>query len=266
MFPAAALRLVNVNDFPDGTGFRSIVLSDAYQVTGNGVTLTSGMRVDIPSTISASVGITLGGGGGLTKSGAGTLALSGANTYSGVTSVTAGTLSASNNSALGAAGGGNETRVLGGATLDLATTGLTVAESIFFSGNGGGLGAVTASAGQALLIGPLVLTGPASMSGVTAGTGGLSFSGPVSDGGGGHQLTLYSGVSALAASVAAITGGVQLPAALFTGARLGLTGSVGPLTSTGGTIDPAEGASAYWRRAIWHSDPSARPEPRSASH
>src|SRR5262245_65458415 len=57
-----------------------------------GVTLTSMGLIDTNGN-SVSIAGVIGGGGGLTKSGSGTLTLSGLNTYTGVTTVSAGTLS-----------------------------------------------------------------------------------------------------------------------------------------------------------------------------
>ncbi|MBW4656998.1 MAG: autotransporter-associated beta strand repeat-containing protein [Kaiparowitsia implicata GSE-PSE-MK54-09C] len=86
-----------------------------------------------------------GGGGGLLgveKVGTGTFTLSGTNTYTGLTTVSAGTLTVSNATGLGAISGG--TTVAAGATLAL-TGGITVgAEALTLSGTGvAGTGALT---------------------------------------------------------------------------------------------------------------------------
>lgn len=70
---------------------------------------------------------------GLAKTGEGNLTLSGANTYSGETNVNAGTLTISNNSALGTTASG--TTVADGATLAL-TGGVTTSEEITLNGTG----------------------------------------------------------------------------------------------------------------------------------
>jgi hypothetical protein len=45
VFPAAAAQLANVNDFPDGTAFRSIDVSVHYQLSGNRIALAAGLGV-----------------------------------------------------------------------------------------------------------------------------------------------------------------------------------------------------------------------------
>ena len=95
-------------------------------------------------------------GGGFTKTGPGTLQLKGTNTYTGVTTVSAGTLKLNFNTpdALGAVGTGNHTVVADGATLDFNGCYVQVVNSTFFgrdedlivSGSGvGGLGALVNS-------------------------------------------------------------------------------------------------------------------------
>ena len=67
-------------------------------------------------------------GGGLTKAGVGVLSLSGNNTYTGATSVTAGTLNLQHNNALGTTAGA--TSVTTGAKLQLQGIGLNIAENL----------------------------------------------------------------------------------------------------------------------------------------
>src|SRR5260370_3111406 len=80
-----------------------------------GVTLTSTGLIDTNNN-SVSIAGVIGGSGGLTKSGTGTLTLSGLNTYTGVTTISAGTL------ALGAAGGAPNTPPLPPAARTAAST------------------------------------------------------------------------------------------------------------------------------------------------
>lgn len=117
-------RTETVNDYADGTSFRSLELaSNNFALTGNGLTLTHHIAVDsgvTNSTISAgmvlsgaisvsvvdtslSVSGVLSGTGSLVKSGSGTLTLTGTNTYSGGTQLSAGTL-AFDNGSLGTSG------------------------------------------------------------------------------------------------------------------------------------------------------------------
>ena len=98
-----------------------IGLTGANTSTGN-ITLTGAANDTVRMGAAAGSQLTLGGvisetGGAkiLAKTGDGTLVLSGANTYTGLTNVTAGTLVAANNSALGTTAGA--TSVQAGATL-----------------------------------------------------------------------------------------------------------------------------------------------------
>ena len=69
----------------------------------------------------------------LTKAGAGTLTLSGTNTYTGLTTINAGTLKATVNDALGTNAAG--TVIASGATLDLANVTYSTTEAITNSGD-----------------------------------------------------------------------------------------------------------------------------------
>jgi filamentous hemagglutinin family protein len=128
----------------------------------------------------------------LTKQGTGTFTLSGANAYTGVTTVSAGTLAAANNTALGTVAGA--TTVASGATLAISGSGLTIAEpitSLIGTGVGGGgalrnlannntwTGTVTLGAGGARInsdAGTLTLSGAGNITGagqsLTAGGAG----------------------------------------------------------------------------------------------
>ncbi len=86
--------------------------TDGYRVTGDAVDLAGGastIRVGdgtaLGATMTATIDATLSGAGMLVKDDLGTLVLSGANTYSGGTSVHAGTLQVSGDGNLGAAAG-----------------------------------------------------------------------------------------------------------------------------------------------------------------
>ncbi|MGA1530709.1 MAG: LamG-like jellyroll fold domain-containing protein [Kiritimatiellia bacterium] len=111
----------------------------AIEVTsGRTLTFNSGLTEDPEST-----------GGGLTKTGAGTLVLNGTNTYSGDTSVEAGTLT------LARAGMGDtsEVSISSGATLNLTFAGSDVVESLVLDGVSQAFGTYDASNSGGLITG-----------------------------------------------------------------------------------------------------------------
>ena len=126
----------------------------------------------------------LSGLGMLSKLGLGTVRLNGANTNSNLILVSAGTLIAGNNTALGTTAG--STTVTGGATLALPG-GITIgAEALTLSGTGvGGVGALSNMAGTNTYGGAITLAA-ASTIGSTAGT--LTLGGTMANGGFGLTL------------------------------------------------------------------------------
>ncbi len=125
-----------------GTGITANKLTfnvDGYILNGNAaadVITLAGTTPTIGVTTSghtATINAILAGAAGLTTNGAGTLALNGANTYTGITTISAGTVRLLNAAALGSSAAATDhTTVAAGATLDL--NGLTIAESF---GRGG---------------------------------------------------------------------------------------------------------------------------------
>jgi len=176
----------------------------------------------------------------LAKTGSGVLLLGSANGYSGVTTVSAGTLRLGNASALGSGAAG--TTVASGATLDLngqvdVAENLTVAGSLVSSlGSATHSGSVSLS-GSAQLggAGNLALAGPLSGSGSLEkiGAGTLTISGAVSHTGG---TTVTAGRLALAGAfggVAVASGGI------LTGTGAGSAGAV--TVASGGVIEASAG-------------------------
>jgi fibronectin-binding autotransporter adhesin len=104
----------------------------------------------------------------LTKNDAGTLVLSGGNSYSGTTTVSAGTLAAAHATALGTTGA--STTVSSGATLDVRAA--LAAEPIRITGTGvGGFGAlITAATFTGTVTGPLTLAANTSIGAGSTGT------------------------------------------------------------------------------------------------
>lgn len=147
-------------------------------ITGTNTTLTLG-SIDT-GTITLSGPITTGTGG-LTKSGAGVATLSGANTYTGITTISGGTLRIANAAALGTTAGG--TTVGAGATLQLdGGAGITVTgEALSLDGAGvASAGALNNLTGNNTWTGAVTLANAAT---VRTDGGGLTLSGPVNNGG-----------------------------------------------------------------------------------
>ncbi|MDD5085863.1 MAG: autotransporter-associated beta strand repeat-containing protein, partial [Candidatus Omnitrophica bacterium] len=124
VFPDGASNLTNSNDLTDGITFNSLTFTGSgYTLDGNSIILAAGLTDDSTAglnTINLAItfnttqtvtvtdsGTTLtlngiiSGAGGLTKAGAGQLTLAGANSYSGGTTLNAGTLNINNASAIG---------------------------------------------------------------------------------------------------------------------------------------------------------------------
>ncbi|MCX5678072.1 MAG: autotransporter domain-containing protein, partial [Candidatus Omnitrophica bacterium] len=217
-------------------------------MTGAGVTtlgantLTIGDATGTSGTYSG----VASGTGGITKAGAGTLTLSGANDYTGVTTYTAGTVSANtigNGGAAGsigkaAAAAGNQ--VLNGGTLSYTGNNTTTDRGFTVNAAGSEIdvttvgqtltiqttGIVTNAAADILTIGG---AGNTEIKSAISGTGGLA----KDDAG---TLTL-SGVNTFT------TGGIALNAGtLKLGSTTALGGATSKLTINGGTIDNSNGA------------------------
>ena len=150
----------------------------------------------------------MSGAGGLIKQGSGTLTLSGANTYSGTTTISAGTIKVANDAGLGSTLGG--TTVASGATLDLQNVAVG-AESITLSG--GTLTDVTST-----LSGDITLTANSSLGATNSGDT-LTLSGVIS---GGYGITkvgagtvvlsgtnTYTGTTMISAGTLSVTGSLS---------------------------------------------------------
>ncbi len=157
VFPSGASRLTNTNDFTAGTSFNSISFSGSgYSVGGNAIAIgnsismsgggsddlnldvdLSGNTVSVGSGAVLTLGGVLSGSSGLTKAGSGTLVLAGSNTYTGSTSLGAGTTRVTNPDALGSTSSGT---VIGAVTTFEVNGGITLSsESFTFSGGNGTL-------------------------------------------------------------------------------------------------------------------------------
>jgi fibronectin-binding autotransporter adhesin len=155
------------------------VTNGGFLVTANA---TSGTVVTLSGTLS--------GSGGVAKNGAGTLLLSGNNSYTGTTTINAGTVKigatgSGGNGPLGTTGSG--TVVNFGGALDLNGFTLTNAEPLSISGSGvNSTGALTnSSATAATFSGVTTLAGNTTI----GGTGNITLSAGLTDGGSARTLT-----------------------------------------------------------------------------
>ena len=147
---------------------------------------TGGGTFNVSSGQAVSSAGTITGSGNLTKAGAGTLVLSGANSYSGTTTLSAGTLRAANASALGAAIAG-DALALNGGRLELASD----ANATFGPGTGYG----TTVGGNVTIALDRLTSGAA----VAQQLGTLSI--------GGQTLSLERGANATSGTAALVIGG-----------------------------------------------------------
>ncbi len=135
---------------------------------GTGVVTLGGNRTVTTNASTLTVGGAVGDGSngfGLTKAGAGTLVFSGANTYTGGTTISAGTLTVNSGASLAAS---TSSLIVNGGALNLNNTAQTVAS---LTGTGG---TVTLGAGHTLTANS---SGSDKYSGVIAGSGNLMMSG-----------------------------------------------------------------------------------------
>jgi autotransporter-associated beta strand protein len=161
----------------DNLGSGTLTLNGGtLAVTGMGVTLSNAVTLGSShGTISNANALTVSGvitgTGNLTKAGAGNLTLSGANTYSGTTTVSAGSLTVGHSNALGTTAGGT---TLGASTTLIFTDGVTVAENVTLDG-----GWMSLASGSATLSGNLTLANANGARVTIDSTGSLIFSGSV---------------------------------------------------------------------------------------
>ncbi|MDX2036290.1 MAG: autotransporter-associated beta strand repeat-containing protein [Isosphaeraceae bacterium] len=122
-----------------GATFRLATATTARSVVGGGTVALEGFILTLGGSADADATAAITddtAAGGLIKIGTGTLTLSGANTYSGATTISAGTLRIGHASALGTTAG--NTVVVAGASLDL--NGFSIAEPLRLAGAGLGAG------------------------------------------------------------------------------------------------------------------------------
>ena len=168
------------------TAEKNLIFSGPATLTGNR-TITSQVGATVAGKGLAFLGV-IGDGGnnyGITKEGAGVLLLNGANTYAGITTVNAGTLSITDNAALGSTAGattingGNGTNsvilYLSGATSDL-----TIAEPLNFFANTTGRARLSQSSAQNhTLSGPINVSSDTNLAQFYSDAGSVTISGDI---------------------------------------------------------------------------------------
>jgi autotransporter-associated beta strand protein len=195
-----------------------------------------------------SVSAATSGSGNLTKAGVGTLALSGNNSYTGTTAVSAGVIRALSNLALGDAG--SPTTVTSGAALEVGG-GISSSEPLTLNGSGispANLGAMRSLSGNNTFSGTVAL---ASNTIFGADVNQLTLSGVVSQSSAGLTLTkvgagtlrltannTYTGATTISAGTLFVNGSQPSSSVSLAGGTLGGTGTVGPITATGGILNP----------------------------
>ncbi len=239
------------------------------------VSVSGGATLAFDRSNSVVFGNVVSGAGSLTQLGTGTLRLSGTNTYTGATTITAGTLQLGNNDGTGAIAAASNVNIGGGGTLNfnwstdhtfanlvsgtgnLTQTGASVltltgvntfsgtatigAGATLQFGNGGTSGTLN---GAIVNNGQLVLNRSDSLTlaGVISGSGNL-----VQKGAGTAILTAtstYSGLSDVQAGLLSVLGKLtSSPVQVDSGAKLGGTGTIqGSVTiANGGTLAPGNG-------------------------
>ena len=187
------------------------VVSDAGSLTLSGAMALGGNVLTINGSGDSQFLGAISGDGSITKSGVGITTVSGTNIFTGVTTVSAGTLQVRSTSALGATGAANSTRVLSGATLLLSESngGVMVgAETLELAGTGlGGNGALRSAAGANSWTGPISLVANVSIR-VDSGT--LELAGALAESGGARLLTKTGAGTLVATALLTQTGGTAI--------------------------------------------------------
>lgn len=215
--------------------------SAATQTIGSGLTLNADQSFDVISNGSLVVTGTIAGSGALTKTGGGTLTLqTGANSYSGGTTIAAGTLTFNQTTSLGS--GAVTIGTSGGGSAALLTSNSTAspANNIIITSGATGtltLGSLsTAGSGGSTYSGTVTLNGPLNLTSSYGSGGALKLSGSIT--GGGALTKVGVGEADLTGTTANTNTGLITVSQGTLG--LGKTASVnafgGDLTISGGTV------------------------------
>jgi len=218
---------VNTNDY---SGRFSTAASQAYNVNTNGQTVSWGTAL-------------VSSGGTLTKSGAGTLNLTNDSTFSGATTISAGTLNLGNGSASGSLAS-SVLNLGGGSTFNYNRTGSTT-QSFTTTNLTSGVLTITAGSGNVLNLGTVVRNaGTIDFSSVGAGTVAASaasnVNGIIPGATFGNTWAVANGagvaISGLADGSYSLTSTLGTSAASYAGANISVDNSAGTLD---GTITPS---------------------------
>ena len=174
------------------------------------------------------------GSGGITYSGTGILTLNQANTYTGLTTISTGTLKLGNATALGTVAGA--TIITSGAVLDLNGTNYSNAEPLTINGTGisGGGAVINSSATSATFAGLLTL---GSSSSIVGGTGTITISNAGTITGASLGLTLGGAAGGSFASILGTTSGTLTKVDAGTWTLSGANTFTGGTTLTAGTLN-----------------------------
>jgi fibronectin-binding autotransporter adhesin len=258
VFPSGAANLASNNNL-NGATFNSITIKGSgYTLASKAITLGAGGLADssVAGTNTISLALTfaatrtvtvsnagttltisgvISGAGGLTKAGAGTVTLSATNTYTGVTTINAGTIAVAADAGLGAAPGAATPGKLtfGGGTLrTTASFTLTANRGIALTGPG----TISTDPGTTLTYGGII-AGASTLT--KAGTGTLILSG----------ANAYTGATALSAGTLQLAATNAVPsgsaATVSGGATFDLHGfsdAIGSLAGAGTVTSGAAGA------------------------
>lgn len=208
---AGTVSVGAANILPNGGSAGNLTLNGTLDLNGNNEAINalggSGMVTNSGSAATLTVGLNnstntfsgaIQGPVGLTKMGTGTEMLTGASAYTGITTVSNGTLVVANPNALGSTSGG--TVVISGASLAL-TNGITLSgEPLTLNGTGNtGAnqdGAVrTLDPNNAVTVACPVTLGASATISPSLASGRINLSGPITDNGNGYTLSLLSGSS-----------------------------------------------------------------------
>jgi autotransporter-associated beta strand protein len=207
------------------TGAQTWTIADGKTLTVSGDIANAGNLLSLAGAGNSLISGALSGTGGLSKSGLGNLTLSGANTFSGTTTLSAGTLTLGSTSALA------------GSTLDLAAGGTGTLS--FASVGTYQLGGLSGTRNLALGASSLAVGGnnaDTAYSGILSGTGGLTKAGT-------GTLTL-SGVNTLTGKVAITGGAISVAGESGLGATPA-TATADALTLDGGALILTAGTQTF---------------------